>query len=84
MQESCFTVWKWDVESYHAAIWWRCLRVPARGVLSGDRVAVCGWGGSALKLDQVVSEVKESEEWEGVKMSILSVGIEKGNAEDMI
>ena len=54
------------------------------GVLSGDRVAVCGWGGSALKLDQVVSEVKESEEWEGVKMSILSVGIEKGNAEGMI
>ena len=45
---------------------------------------MCGWGGSALKLDQVVSEVKESEEWEGVKMSILSVGIEKGNAEDMI
>lgn len=36
-----------------------------------------------LKLDQVVSEVKESEEWEGVKMSILSVGIEKGNAEGM-
>ena len=34
-----------------------------------------------LKLDQIVSEVKESEEWEGVKMSILSVGIEKGNAE---
>ena len=37
-----------------------------------------------MKLDQVVSEGKESEEWEGVKMSILSVGIEKGNAEDMI
>lgn len=36
-----------------------------------------------LKLDQIVSEVKESEEWEGVKMSILSVGIEKGNAEGM-
>ena len=52
--------------------------------LSGDRVAVCEWGGSALKLDQVVSEVKESEEWEGVKMSILSIGIEKGNAEGMI
>ena len=53
-------------------------------ITAGDRVAVCGWGGSALKLDQVVSEVKESEEWEGVKMSILSVGIEKGNAEGMI
>ena len=36
-----------------------------------------------IKLDQIVSEVKESEEWEGVKMSILSVGIEKGNAEGM-
>lgn len=36
-----------------------------------------------LKLDQIVSEVKESEEWEGVKMSILSVGIEKENAEGM-
>lgn len=33
------------------------------------------------KLDKVVREVEQSEEWEDVKMSILSVGIEKGRAE---
>ena len=32
-------------------------------------------------IDQVVQEVKQSEEWEAVKMSILSVGIEKGREE---
>ena len=37
-----------------------------------------------VELDEIVQEVKESEEWEGVKMSILSIGIEKGNAEGMI
>lgn len=31
-----------------------------------------------LKLAEVVEEVKQSEEWEAVKMSILSVGIERG------
>ena len=31
-----------------------------------------------LKLAEIVEEVKQSEEWEGVKMSILSVGIERG------
>lgn len=30
------------------------------------------------KLDSIVSEVKQSEEWEAVRMSILSVGIELG------
>jgi predicted transposase/invertase (TIGR01784 family) len=30
------------------------------------------------KIDEVVTEVKESEEWEGIRMSILSYGIEKG------
>ena len=30
------------------------------------------------KLDEIVTEVKQSEEWEAVKMSILSVGIERG------
>lgn len=34
-----------------------------------------------LKLDGIVQEVKQSEEWEAVKMSILSIGIEKGRAE---
>lgn len=31
-----------------------------------------------LKLARIVDEVKQSEEWEAVKMSILSVGIERG------
>lgn len=31
-----------------------------------------------LKLAEIVNEVRASEEWEGVKMSILSVGIEQG------
>ena len=30
------------------------------------------------ELDKIVTEVKQSEEWEAVKMSILSVGIERG------
>jgi len=34
-----------------------------------------------LKLDAVVDEVKQSEEWEDVKMSILSIGIERGREE---
>lgn len=34
-----------------------------------------------LKLDQVVQEVKQSEEWENVKMSIYSSGISRGIAE---
>lgn len=31
-----------------------------------------------IKLNQIVSEVKESEEWEAVQMNILEVGIQKG------
>ena len=31
-----------------------------------------------LELDDIVQEVKASEEWEAVKMSILETGIEKG------
>lgn len=34
-----------------------------------------------VKLDSVVREVRQSEEWEDVKMSILSVGIEMGRRE---
>jgi predicted transposase/invertase (TIGR01784 family) len=33
------------------------------------------------KLDHIVNEVKQSEEWEAVQMSILSIGIEKGKEE---
>lgn len=31
-----------------------------------------------LDLDKIVEEVKQSEEWEAVKMNILEIGIEKG------
>ena len=31
-----------------------------------------------IELDRIVREVKESEEWEAVKMNILEVGIERG------
>lgn len=31
-----------------------------------------------LELDKIVTEVKESEEWEAVEMNILEIGIEKG------
>ena len=34
-----------------------------------------------LKLAEIVDEVKQSEEWEETKMSILSIGIEKGREE---
>lgn len=33
-----------------------------------------------IELDHIVTEVKESEEWEAVKMNILEVGIKKGEA----
>ena len=31
-----------------------------------------------VELDQIVTEVKQSEEWEVIRMSILEIGIEKG------
>lgn len=34
-----------------------------------------------LELDEVVTEVRQSEEWEGVEMNILDIGIEKGREE---
>ncbi|MBS6397411.1 MAG: hypothetical protein KH452_09730, partial [Clostridiales bacterium] len=34
-----------------------------------------------VELDKIVTEVKESEEWEAVKMNILEVGIENGRKE---
>ena len=34
-----------------------------------------------IDLDRIVGEVKQSEEWEAVKMNILEIGIEKGRAE---
>lgn len=32
-----------------------------------------------IELDEIVTEVKESEEWEGIRMNILDIGIEKGH-----
>lgn len=37
-----------------------------------------------LKLDSIVKEVKQSEEWEAVKMNILEIGIEQGKIEGLI
>ena len=34
-----------------------------------------------VTLDEIVNEVKQSEEWEAVKMNILEIGIEKGREE---
>ena len=31
-----------------------------------------------MQLNEIVTEVKQSEEWEAVKMSILSIGLERG------
>ena len=36
-----------------------------------------------VKLDKVVGEVKQSEEWEAVKMNILDIGIKKGREEGL-
>ena len=36
-----------------------------------------------IELDEIVQEVKESEEWEAVRMSILSIGMEKGMEKGM-
>lgn len=37
-----------------------------------------------LKLDSIVKEVKQSEEWEAVKMNILEIGMEQGKIEGVI
>ena len=34
-----------------------------------------------IELNEIVTEVKESEEWEGIRMNILDIGIEKGREE---
>lgn len=36
-----------------------------------------------LELDQIVTEVKQSDEWEAVKMNILEVGIKKGREQGL-
>lgn len=37
--------------------------------------------GRILELDRIVSEVKETEEWEAVQMNLLEIGIERGREE---
>lgn len=37
-----------------------------------------------MKLDAIVEEVKQSEEWEAVRMNILEIGIEKGRKEGRV
>ncbi len=36
-----------------------------------------------VELDEIVQEVKESEEWEEVRMSMLSIGLERGMEQGM-
>lgn len=38
-------------------------------------------GKNLLELDRIVTEVKESEEWEAVQMTLLEIGVEQGRAE---
>ena len=37
-----------------------------------------------VELDKIVSEVKESEEWEAVQMNILEVGISRGEMQKLV
>ena len=37
-----------------------------------------------VELDKIVSEVKESEEWEAVQMNILEVGISRGEIKKLV
>ena len=37
-----------------------------------------------VELDKIVSEVKESEEWEAVQMNILEVGINRGEMQKLV
>lgn len=37
-----------------------------------------------LELDEIVMEVKESEEWEAVRMNILEIGIDHGARKNLL
>ena len=43
-----------------------------------DNPEILCWDERLTKIDNVVNEVKQSEEWEVVQMSILSIGLERG------
>lgn len=45
-----------------------------------DNPEIVYWDERLSQIDQIVNEVKQSEEWEGVQMSILSIGLERGEA----
>ena len=45
-----------------------------------DNPEIIYWDERLAQIDQIVNEVKQSEEWEGVQMSILSIGLERGEA----
>ena len=48
-----------------------------------EQVVLNKSGKRAIRLDAIVSEVKQSEEWEEVKMSILEIGLQKGMEQGM-
>lgn len=43
-----------------------------------DNPNILCWDNRLTQIDEVVKEVKQSEEWEAVQMSILSIGMERG------
>ncbi len=45
-----------------------------------DNPEIVYWDERLSQIDRIVNEVKQSEEWEGVQMSILSIGLERGEA----
>ena len=45
-----------------------------------DNPEIVYWDERLSQIDQIVNEVKQSEEWEGMQMSILSIGFERGEA----
>lgn len=43
-----------------------------------DNPDILCWDNRLVQIDRVVNEVKQSEEWEAAQMSILSIGLERG------
>ena len=43
-----------------------------------DNPDIICWDERLRQIEKTVNEVKESEEWEAVEMSILSIGLERG------
>ena len=52
------------------------LQYMKRTTLDNPDVTVTDW--RIVRLDEIVSEVKQSEEWEEVRMNIYEMGIERG------